>query len=33
MCRWLAYFGDPIRIEELVYNTTNSLIEQSRAAR
>jgi predicted glutamine amidotransferase len=33
MCRWLGYFGDPIRIDELVYNTTHSLIEQSRAAR
>jgi predicted glutamine amidotransferase len=33
MCRWLGYFGDPIRIEELVYNTTHSLVEQSRAAR
>jgi predicted glutamine amidotransferase len=33
MCRWLGYFGDPIRIEELVYNPAHSLIEQSRAAR
>jgi len=33
MCRWLGYFGDPIRIEELVYNTRHSLIEQSRSAR
>jgi predicted glutamine amidotransferase len=33
MCRWLGYFGDPIRMEELVYNTTHSLIEQSRSAR
>ena len=33
MCRWLGYFGDPIRIEELVYNTAHSLIEQSRSAR
>jgi predicted glutamine amidotransferase len=33
MCRWLAYFGSPIRIEELVYNASHSLIEQSRAAR
>ena len=33
MCRWLGYSGDPIRMEELVYNTTHSLIEQSRAAR
>jgi predicted glutamine amidotransferase len=33
MCRWLGYFGDPIHLEELVYNTTHSLIEQSRSAR
>jgi glutamine amidotransferase len=33
MCRWLGYFGSPIRLEELVYNTTHSLIEQSRSAR
>jgi glutamine amidotransferase len=33
MCRWLGYFGDPIRIDELVYNTEHSLIEQSRSAR
>jgi predicted glutamine amidotransferase len=33
MCRWLGYFGSPIRMEELVYSATHSLIEQSRAAR
>jgi predicted glutamine amidotransferase len=33
MCRWLGYFGDPIRVAELVYNTEHSLIEQSRNAR
>jgi glutamine amidotransferase len=33
MCRWLGYFGDAIRIAELVYNTQHSLIEQSRNAR
>jgi predicted glutamine amidotransferase len=33
MCRWLGYFGSPLRLDELVYNTTHSLIEQSRAAR
>jgi predicted glutamine amidotransferase len=33
MCRWLGYSGSPIRMEELVYNTAHSLIEQSRAAR
>jgi predicted glutamine amidotransferase len=33
MCRWLGYFGSPIRIEELVFNTQHSLVEQSRNAR
>lgn len=33
MCRWLGYFGTPLRLEELVYNPTHSLVEQSRAAR
>src|SRR5262249_23586448 len=33
MCRWLGYFGNPIRVAELVYNTEHSLIEQSRNAR
>src|ERR1700754_3428718 len=33
MCRWLGYFGDPIRMGELVYNPAHSLIEQSRGAR
>jgi predicted glutamine amidotransferase len=33
MCRWLGYFGDPIRVAELLYNTEHSLIEQSRSAR
>jgi predicted glutamine amidotransferase len=33
MCRWLGYFGDPIRLEELVYNPQHSLVEQSRNAR
>jgi predicted glutamine amidotransferase len=33
MCRWLGYFGDPLRLEELIYNTSHSLIEQSRSAR
>jgi glutamine amidotransferase len=33
MCRWVGYFGSPLRLEELVYNTTHSLIEQSRSAR
>ncbi len=29
MCRWLAYFGSPILIEELLYRPTHSLIDQS----
>jgi predicted glutamine amidotransferase len=33
MCRWLGYFGSPIRIEELVFNAQHSLVEQSRNAR
>jgi glutamine amidotransferase len=33
MCRWVGYSGSPLRLEELVYNTTHSLIEQSRSAR
>jgi glutamine amidotransferase len=33
MCRWLGYFGSPIRLEELVFNPEHSLVEQSRNAR
>jgi predicted glutamine amidotransferase len=29
VCRWLAYTGSPIRIEELLYKPTHSLIDQS----
>ena len=29
MCRWLAYYGDPIPIETLVFRRQNSLIDQS----
>jgi predicted glutamine amidotransferase len=29
MCRWLAYSGDPILIEEVLYGGTNSLVDQS----
>jgi glutamine amidotransferase len=32
MCRWMAYRGRPLRIEELLYKTKHSLIEQSRHA-
>jgi predicted glutamine amidotransferase len=31
MCRWLAYYGDRIRPEELLYQPGRSLIEQSRS--
>jgi predicted glutamine amidotransferase len=33
MCRWLAYFGNPIRPEALLYEAKNSLVEQSRRDR
>ena len=29
MCRWLAYSGSPIRLEELLYRPRYSLIDQS----
>jgi glutamine amidotransferase len=29
MCRWLAYSGSPILLEELLYNREHSLIDQS----
>jgi glutamine amidotransferase len=33
MCRWVAYFGNPIRPEVLLYEATHSLVEQSRRDR
>lgn len=33
MCRWLAYFGDPIPIETLVLDRQHSLIDQSLRSR
>ena len=33
MCRWVAYYGNPIRPEALIYDTQHSLIEQSRRDR
>lgn len=33
MCRWLAYTGTPILLEELLYKPAHSLIDQSRHAR
>ncbi len=32
MCRWLAYSGSPILLEELLYKPKHSLIDQSRHA-
>jgi len=29
MCRWLAYSGSPVSLEELLYKPTHSLIDQS----
>ena len=29
MCRWLAYFGDPLLLEDLLYKPEHSLIDQS----
>lgn len=29
MCRWLAYVGTPLRLEELLYKPAHSLIDQS----
>jgi predicted glutamine amidotransferase len=33
MCRWMGYRGQPLLVEELLYNTKHSLIEQSRHAK
>lgn len=33
MCRWLTYLGDPIYLDELLYEPENSLIHQSLEAR
>jgi glutamine amidotransferase len=33
VCRWLAYFGSPIRLEELLVKRDRSLIDQSLHAR
>ncbi|GAA1401420.1 class II glutamine amidotransferase [Kitasatospora putterlickiae] len=33
MCRWLAYSGSPIMLEELLYKPAHSLIDQSLHAR
>lgn len=33
MCRWIAYLGAPLRIDELPFRPQNSLIRQSLPAR
>jgi predicted glutamine amidotransferase len=33
MCRWLAYSGSPVLLEELLYKPANSLVTQSRRSR
>jgi predicted glutamine amidotransferase len=33
MCRWMGFRGQPILVEELLYKTQHSLIEQSRHAK
>jgi predicted glutamine amidotransferase len=33
MCRWLAYSGSPILLEELLYKPAHSLIDQSKHSR
>jgi predicted glutamine amidotransferase len=33
MCRWLAYSGSPVNLEDLLYKPTNSLVIQSKHSR
>jgi predicted glutamine amidotransferase len=33
MCRWLAYWGSPVHLAELLYKPENSLVAQSKQAR
>jgi glutamine amidotransferase len=33
MCRWIAYMGAPVTLDELLYKPTNSLVMQSRQSR
>lgn len=33
MCRWLAYSGSPVRLDDLLYRPTNSLVMQSKHSR
>jgi predicted glutamine amidotransferase len=33
MCRWLAYSGSPVRVEDLIFTPSNSLVVQSKHSR
>jgi predicted glutamine amidotransferase len=33
MCRWNAYFGQPVLLDELLFKTQHGLIDQSLHAR
>jgi predicted glutamine amidotransferase len=33
MCRWLAYSGSPVRLDELLFKPANSLVMQSKRSR
>jgi predicted glutamine amidotransferase len=33
MCRWMAWFGQPVLIEELLFNTKHGIVDQSLHAR
>jgi predicted glutamine amidotransferase len=33
MCRWMAYSGNPVLLEDFLFNSTNNLIDQSMSSR
>lgn len=33
MCRWMAYMGEPVLLEELLFNAEHNLIDQSMSSR
>ena len=33
MCRWLAYYGKPVRMDKVLFGPQHSLIEQSLSSR
>ena len=33
MCRWMAWLGQPVLIEELLFNTQHGIVDQSLHAR